>query len=119
MPLDEAARPLPDRRVGIQVGEEVVTEHTVCWQGGCFFADACVDCVVQRHELADDQLRFVEAGILRLGLAEYDRHPFGRRDQLGRARDSKEKALKFVIAESIGGPHRIGEKRLQQGALHS
>ena len=66
-----------------------------------------VDRVVQRHDLVQDLLRLVTAGIGGLLFAEDDREPFGQGDPLGGADDGEEKALQLVVAERPGWSGRI------------
>ena len=113
VPTQEAAGLLGNRRVVLEVGEHVVTQRAVRGEQRWRVEHRRVDRVVQRHDLADDLLRLVTAGIVDLLVAEDDRQPLGRRDHFGGADDGEEKALQLVIAKRARRSGRMVQERLE------
>ena len=76
-----------------------------------------VDRVVEHRELAEDLLRLLHAGKRGILVAEDDRVPLGREDQLGGAGDGEQEALELVVAERAGRSGGMRQKRLESAGV--
>ena len=83
MSSEEAAGPVGNGRLVLEVGEHVVTQRTIHGEECRRVEHRCGRRVVEDHDLAEDLLRLVGARETGLLVAEDDRQPVGRRDQLG------------------------------------